>query len=111
MSLSPNMRGLLVLIRMDGYVSWPMRGQSGDALIRRGLVEGPCPHPIPGCAELGWMVARLTPAGTKLLDDKGVAPTPMRCPHCNGTGRIVPSPLTTPLAIPQSQQCNGSGNG
>lgn len=88
MKLSPSMAGLLVLIRMDGWISWPARGGSYWALERRGLVEGPFPHPLLHCAELGWEVARLTAAGEKFLDEKGVARTPIRCPHCNGRGRI-----------------------
>ncbi|HYE39168.1 MAG TPA: hypothetical protein VEB23_04505 [Ramlibacter sp.] len=97
-ALSDSMRGMLVLIRMDGYITHPGRPLSTYyALERRGLVEGPVPHPLPHCAYMGWKVARLTAAGSKLLDDKGVAPTPVRCPHCNGSGRIGPSPLTTPV--------------
>lgn len=88
--LTDPMAGLLVLVRMQGYVSWPLRGRSYEALVRRGLLEGPVPHPSPWCAETGWQVARLTAAGSKWLDDKGIEPTPIRCPRCNGTGRISP---------------------
>jgi hypothetical protein len=91
MKLSDSMGGLLAMIRIDGYVSWPVRGSTYRALERRGLVEGPFPHPVPQLADTGWQIARLTAAGAKFLDDKGVAPTQIRCPHCRGSGRIPPN--------------------
>ncbi len=90
MKLSDRMAGLLALIRLDGWISWPVRGSSYGALERRGLVEGPFPHPMPELAEMGWNVARLTAAGAKLLDDKGLPPTQISCPHCGGSGRVAP---------------------
>lgn len=94
MKLSERMAGLLAHIRIDGYCSADgvVNGSTGQALLRRGLIEGPLPHPLPYMAELGWRVMRLSAAGSKYLDDRGVAPTEVRCPHCNGTGRVPPQP-------------------